>query len=77
MLGLALQEGENPVSKIRKFRKEHGLTYPLLSDEPGSIIEKFGFSGIPQDVVIDAKGKYVSAPEDVDGLKASLKKLLK
>jgi peroxiredoxin len=77
VLGIAVQEGEGPAAKFQKFRKEHGVTYPLLLDEPGNVIQKFGFVGIPQGIVIDAKGKYVSAPDSVAGINASLEKLTK
>ena len=77
VLGIALSEGAGPIAKMRSFRKKHGITYPLLLDEPGTIIQKFGFDGIPQDVVIDKSGKYVSAPTAVDDLAKALNKLLK
>jgi peroxiredoxin len=77
VLGLAIQEGDGPIAKMRKFRNDHGLTYPLLHDEPGDIITKFGFEGIPQDVVINAKGTYVAAPDTIEKLTAALKKLVK
>ena len=75
MLGIALNEGANGTQKMQKFRKAHGVTYPLLLDEPGAIITKFGFSGIPQDVVIDTTGKYVAAPDSIPGVVEALKKL--
>jgi len=56
------QEGvKDPFVKIRAFRKQHKLTYPLLSDEEATIISKFGFDGIPANVVIDEHGKYIAA----------------
>jgi peroxiredoxin len=77
VLGVAVQEGDAPAAKFKKFRKDHGVTYPLLLDEPGDIIQKFGFVGIPQGIVIDSKGKYVSSPDSVAGFTATLKKLVK
>jgi peroxiredoxin len=77
VLGIAVQEGESPAAKFRKFRKDHAVTYPLLLNESGDILIRFGFDGIPQPIVIDTKGKYVSAPNDVAGVTASLDKLLK
>lgn len=77
VVGVALQEGDGPFAKMRKFRKDHKLTYPLVLDDPGNIIQKFGFSGIPQGVVIDPKGKYVAESDSVAGLSTSLRKLVK
>ena len=75
VLGVAVEEGKHPAARFRKFRKAHGVTYPLLLDEPGVTLLKFGFVGLPQGIVIDSKGRYVSAPTTVAGFKASLKKL--
>ena len=76
VLGISIQEGAAAFDKIRMFRKKHGVTYPLLSDEQAVIIQKFGFSGIPQDIVIDTHGKYRAAPETIPALLASIKKLV-
>lgn len=76
MVGMAIQEGK-PSANMAMFRKKHKVTYPLWSDEPGKIIEKFGFTGIPQNVVIDRTGKYVAAPTDIAGLDKAIQKALK
>lgn len=75
VLGIALNEGKNGISKLKAFRKDHGLSYPLLLDEPAAIISKFGFSGIPQDVVLDTAGKYIAAPQTIEDLAKVLKKM--
>ncbi len=75
VLGVSIQEGKDPIGKIRRFRKKHRLTYPIVSDEPAVIIQKFGFSGIPQNIVLDARGVYVSAPETIEQTLIALKKL--
>lgn len=76
VLALAIQEGvPDPKVNIKKFRKEHGVTYPTLSDEQGAIIQKFGFDGIPSNVILDKTGKYVSHPDEVDDIVKQLKKM--
>ena len=79
VLGVAVQEGKSPAAKFLKFRKDHGVTYPLLLDEPGDIITRrsSGLSVYRRGIVIDGKGKYISAPDSVAGVAASLKKLVK
>lgn len=67
----------NPIKAIQGFRKDHKLTYPILSDEKAVIIQKFGFSGIPQDVIIDRNGKYIAAPQEVSALVRKLNSMLK
>lgn len=53
------------------------MTYPILSDEEGKVIGKFGFSGIPSNVILDKTGKYVANPDDVPAILAKLKQLTK
>ncbi len=73
MLALSIQEGvPDPFTKIRAFRKEHQVTYPILSDEKATIIAKFGMEAIPANVIIDRNGKYVSNPQDVDEMVKNL-----
>ena len=81
MIALDMQESQvdpktSPITQIKLFRKAHHLTYPILSDDPGKIITKFGFDGIPSNVVLDRQGRYVANPDDADGIKAVLKKLV-
>jgi peroxiredoxin Q/BCP len=58
----------DPPAKLRKFRDEHGLTFPLLSDQDRRVLEAFGAWGektlygkkvtgvIRSTVVVDAGG---------------------
>jgi len=78
VLALSIQEGvPDPFTKIRQFRKAHNVTYPILSDEKGAVITKFGISGIPANVILDRNGKYVYNPDDVDAMVKDLNKLTK
>ena len=67
----------DPFPKLRAFRKQHQVTYPILSDENATVIQKFGFSGIPTTVIIDKNGKYVANPETMDQVVAKLQKMAK
>lgn len=75
VLALSIQEQGNPVDKIKAFRKAHGLTYPILSDQPGAIIGKFGFDGIPSNVILDKNDRYVANPDSVEAMAAKLKEM--
>ncbi len=76
MIALSLQEGvPDPFPKLRAFRKTHQVTYPILSDENATVIQKFGFTGIPSTVIIDKTGKYVANPEDIPHVVAQLQKM--
>jgi peroxiredoxin len=75
-LALSIQEGvSDPFTKLRAFRKTHQVTYPILSDENATVIDKFGFSGIPTTVIIDKTGKYVANPETMAQVVAQLQKM--
>jgi peroxiredoxin len=66
VLGLSVfEQVRDPKVKMRAFRRKHSLTYPLLSDEKGGVINRFGFEGIPSIVVIDQSGRYVANPQTV------------
>ncbi len=63
---------KDPVKSHCKFIDKHGLTFPLLSDEDGSICEAFGvwqkkklygkeFMGIVRSTFIIRKGKVIKA----------------
>lgn len=76
VLALAIQEGvPDPNVNIKMFRKRHGLTYPILSDEKATIIQKFGFGSIPSNVVIDKQGKYIASVADVPAMILQIDKL--
>lgn len=78
MLALSIQEGvPDPFTKLRTFRSDHKVTYPILSDEKATVIGKFGFSGIPSTVIIDKTGKYVANPDTMAQVVAKLQKLTK
>jgi peroxiredoxin len=78
VIAISLQEGvPDPFTKLRAFRQQHKVTYPILSDEKGTVIQKFGFSGIPSTVIIDKTGKYVANPQTITEVVAKLQKLAK
>jgi peroxiredoxin len=78
VLALSIQEqGADPFDKIRAFRKEHKVTYPILSDQNATVIGKFGFAGIPSTVIIDKNGKYVGTMDSMAQVAAKLQKLAK
>jgi peroxiredoxin Q/BCP len=64
-------------AKLAKFRDEHGLTFPLLSDESRDVLNAFGAYGektmygkkvtgvIRSTIVIDGKGKVEEAMYNV------------
>jgi peroxiredoxin Q/BCP len=66
---VVLGVSRDPVSKHARFREKHGLNFPLLSDEDGSVCEAYGvwqqkslygkkFMGIVRTTfVLDPKGK--------------------
>ena len=57
------------------FIRSHRLTYPMLSDPAGTSGPRFGFSGLPVTVVLDARGRIVETlrgPQSEAELRAAL-----
>ena len=75
VVGLALQEGKDPIANLKAFRKKHGITYRLASHEKGEQFLRFGFQGVPSIVVIDRRGRYHANPQTVEELDRVLAKL--
>jgi cytochrome c biogenesis protein CcmG/thiol:disulfide interchange protein DsbE len=59
----------------RSFIRSYGWTFPILSDPDGVYGARYGFSGLPTTVVIDAKGRIVETlrgPQTVGDLRRAL-----
>lgn len=77
VLGLAINENvKDPRVLMRKFRRKHHITYPLLSDETAAVMARWGFEGIPSIVVIDREGRYAANPEDIEATITALGSVL-
>jgi cytochrome c biogenesis protein CcmG, thiol:disulfide interchange protein DsbE len=45
----------------RRFADRYGLTFPLVYDGPGDVIDEYGVTGFPETFVIDREGRVVRA----------------
>jgi cytochrome c biogenesis protein CcmG, thiol:disulfide interchange protein DsbE len=45
----------------RRFADRYGLTFPLVYDGPGDVVERYGVTGFPETFVIDGEGHVVRA----------------
>jgi cytochrome c biogenesis protein CcmG, thiol:disulfide interchange protein DsbE len=45
----------------RRFARRFGLTFPLVFDGPGGIVDPYGVTGFPETFVIDREGRVVEA----------------
>ena len=52
---------DEPLKKIKQFKKQIKVTYPLALDPDGEIFSKFAgkYSGVTRNVVIDQNGKII------------------
>jgi peroxiredoxin len=52
---------DEPLSKIRKFKKQTKITYPLAMDPEAKIFTQFAekYSGVTRNVVLDQNGKVI------------------
>jgi cytochrome c biogenesis protein CcmG/thiol:disulfide interchange protein DsbE len=45
----------------RGFARRFGLTFPLVYDGPGAIVDEWGVTGFPETFVVDREGRVVEA----------------
>jgi cytochrome c biogenesis protein CcmG, thiol:disulfide interchange protein DsbE len=45
----------------RRFADRYGVTFPLVYDGPGDVIDGYGVTGFPETFVIDREGRVVRA----------------
>ncbi len=51
VIGIAMQSGSD--EEVLAFMDEHGISYPVISDENGAISRQFGVTGVPSSFVVD------------------------
>jgi peroxiredoxin len=49
-------EQGDPTEKVRHFRDQHHLTYPILLDRGNRAAEALGVIGYPTNVILDREG---------------------
>lgn len=54
VIGVALQSGSD--AQVLAFMREHGMDYPVISDQDGEISSRFGVTGVPSTFVVDRNG---------------------
>jgi cytochrome c biogenesis protein CcmG, thiol:disulfide interchange protein DsbE len=61
----------------RGFIARYGLTYPMLSDPDGVYGARYGFSGLPTTVILDAHGRIfetLRGPQTAADLRAAVRR---
>lgn len=77
MVGVAVPQGAGvPSNQLENWRKQHGLTYPLVNDAKGDVSSRFGVSAIPIAMVIDRTGKLIGSSDNVNGVLKLIRPLL-
>lgn len=74
VLGVDYQDAS---SAALAFVAEYGLTYPSVRDGSGSVLARFGVTGVPETFFIDRQGRvvgYFSGPVDLASLDAEIEK---
>lgn len=44
------------------FARENGMTYPLVYDREGKLVDAYGATGVPETFVLDRQGRIVGRP---------------
>ena len=43
----------------RRFARKYGMSYPIVHDGPGKLLEPYGVTGFPETFFVDRRGKVV------------------
>lgn len=76
VIGVGIRE---TVESLTEFKKEHGVTFPIVMDEKGRVATSFGVKYIPNMFIFDKSGKQVFHANYMraDELQKVLDKILK
>jgi peroxiredoxin len=75
---LGIDTGE-PSGTVEPFVRQHGLRFPILLDEGGSISAAYGVTGLPTSLIVDRSGvvrERVTGPMTRDALARRVERLL-
>lgn len=66
-----------PAATVKKFAKDHKVTYPLLVDAKSALSKQYGVVACPTNYVLDASGKIIARSVGFDeaAMMKELKKL--
>ena len=54
-------DAPSDLSKVEAFRKEFGLSYPILLDAEKTVYHRYGATAVPESYLVDAQGRLVEA----------------
>jgi peroxiredoxin len=74
-------DGPRNFSKVRPFVTRYGLTFPIVLDEDGSLVERYQVRAMPTTVLIDGAGRIVTVrtgyrPGANDEIEAAIRSLV-
>ncbi len=70
---------EDLTDDARGFVEEYGITYPNVRDGPGSIQGRYGLTGLPETVFVDAAGRiavFRAGPVDAEMIEDGIRQAL-
>jgi len=81
VIAVSIDEGPDAIKEVTSYRKEFGLTYPIVMDN-GQVGRMFGVFSLPTTIIIDADGrirnKHLGIPDNyAKVLEAEISPLLK
>ncbi len=73
---LAINAWQQSVADCQTFQKRHGLTFPVLVDEQGSVASRYGVTSVPYLVLIDPQGRIQFAGRSLEEMAQKLEQLM-
>ena len=70
--------GYEGIEFLQDFQQKHGLTYPILLDETGTVANAYRVQGFPTNVIIDRQGRlrYIEPGFNAEAVNRTLQQLL-
>jgi peroxiredoxin len=75
VIGINTAEEGEAKEKARDFQQKHGLTYPILLDEKGTVAAAYRVKNFPTNAIIDREGKvrYIGAGFNPEAINSSFR----
>lgn len=76
ILGVNMTSQEGSIKNVKHFVKKEGISFPILLDRSGEVMNRYHVIGIPTSYLIDPKGKVLQRFRGAVTL-AEIKKIMK
>lgn len=73
-------DGQDFSGDARRFMKKYNVTYPVVRDGPGKVVNTYGVTGFPETFFVDRRGRivgdHISGPASKEALDQNIRRAL-